>query len=194
MSLSLMQRVMGDDWQKLPEVIQRHYQITGNQQSHLEGTMEIAYPGYLFPLIWSIHLFGGLVLWPGPAVRAEVDKTADGEILHWRRTMTYPDGKTDYFRSQMLYSAEHELMEVIIGFGFGLLLTVEVNNGDLIYRSKGHFWQCGSYRVNIPDWLLLGTATISEHALSEGEFYLDFTIRHPLWGVRYYYRGRFRYC
>jgi len=82
----------------------------------------------------------------------------------------------------------------IIGFGFGLRLQVSVENGDLIYLGKGHFWQCGSYRLNIPDWLLLGTATISEHAVSEDEFYLDFAIRHPLWGVSYYYRGNFHYC
>jgi hypothetical protein len=193
MSMSLIQKVLGDDWHKLPAVIRKHYQLIGEEQSRLEGTMEIAYPGYLFPLIWIIHMFGGLVLWGGQAVRAEVDKAASGEILHWRRTMTYPDGKIDYFRSRMHYSAEHELIESI-GFGFGLRLSVEVNNGDLLYRSIGHFWQCGSYRLNIPDWLLLGTATISEHAVSADEFYLDFTISHPLWGVSYYYRGNFRYC
>jgi hypothetical protein len=105
MSISLMQKVLGDDWHKLPAVIRKHYQLLDEEQSHLEGTMEIAYPGYLFPLIWIIHMFGGLILWGGPAARAEVDKTAGRERLHWRRTMTYPDGKIDYFRSQMLYSA-----------------------------------------------------------------------------------------
>jgi hypothetical protein len=40
---------------------------------------------------------------------------------------------------------------------------------------------------------LLGSATISEHAVLEDEFYLDFTITHPLWGETYRYRGRFYY-
>lgn len=195
MSISLMERALGDDWHKLPAVIQKHYQLTGEQQSCLEGTMEIAYPSYLFPLIWLIHLFGGLVLWRGQAVHTQVDKTSSppGEVLHWRRTMTYPDGKIDYFRSQMHYSAAHELIETI-GFGFGLRLSVEVNSGDLLYRSQGHFWRWGKLEFNIPDGLLLGSATIGEHAVSEDEFYLDFTIRHPLWGLTYYYRGNFRYC
>jgi hypothetical protein len=187
-----MERVLGDDWHKLPAVIQRHYHISGGQQSRLQGTMEIAYPGYLYPLVWLIHLFGGLVLWRGPAVQANVDKTADGGILHWQRSMTYPDGKIDYFRSQMHFAAAHELIETI-GFGFGLRLKVEVRNGDLLYRSQGHFWRWGRLQLNIPDWLLLGSATISEHAVSAEEFYLDFTIKHPLWGVSYSYRGRFRY-
>lgn len=192
MSISLMERVLVDDWHKLPAVIQKHYRIGGGRQSRLQGTMAITYPGYLYPLVWLIHLFGGLILWRGSAVRAEVDKSADGGILHWRRTMTYPDGRIDCFRSQMHYAAEHELIETI-GFGFGLRLTVGVSNGDLLYRGNGHFWQCGNLQINIPDWLLLGTATISEQAVSEDCFYLDFTLNHPLWGVTYAYRGNFRY-
>lgn len=152
MSISLMQKVLGDDWHKLPDVIRKHYQLIGEEQSRLEGVMEIGYPKYLCPIVWLIHLFGGLVLWTGDQVHAQVDKTSEagGDVLHWRRTMTYPDGKIDYFRSEMHYSADRELIETI-GFGFGLLLTVEVRDGDLLYRSKGHFWQCGSYRLNIPD-------------------------------------------
>lgn len=192
MSVSLMQKVLGDDWQQLPDVIQRHYRITDGQQSRLVGTMEIGYPSYLFPLIWVIHLFGGLLLWRGQAAHAEVDKTANGELLAWHRTMTYTDGKTDCFSSRMSYAADHELIE-LIGFGFGLRLNVSVENGELLYRSNGHFWQCGPLRLNIPDCLLLGSASISERAISEDEFYLDFSIRHPWWGVTYYYRGNFRY-
>ena len=194
MSISLMERVLGDDWHKLPSVIQRHYQISSGQQSRLQGTMEISYPSYLLPMIWLIHLFGGLVLWRGQAVPVQVDKwAAPGEVLHWQRIMTYPDGKIDYFRSQMHYSAAHKLIETI-GFGFGLRLRVDVLNGDLLYRSNGHFLRCGTFQLNIPDWLLLGSASISEHAVSADEFYLDFTIEHPLLGVTYYYRGNFRYC
>jgi Domain of unknown function (DUF4166) len=193
MTTSLMQQVLGADWSKLPRVIQRHYEITDQQSSYLEGEMVITYPGFMFPMIWLIHLFGGLILWRGDAVQTRVQKTMQAGVLHWQRIMTYPDGKTDYFRSQMTYLGEHELIEST-GFGFGLRLIVEVNNGDLVYRSNGHLWQYGKFVLNIPDWLLLGSATISEHALSEDEFYLDFTIKHPLWGETYGYRGKFRYC
>lgn len=192
MSQSLMQKVLGEDWQRLPEVIRKHYQISGDGQSRLEGVMTIDYPHYLYPVVWLIHMFGGLVLWRGATVRAEVDKTvADGK-LHWKRTLTYPDGKVDYFRSQMHYAGKNRLIETI-GFGFGLTLRVTVDNGDLLYRSAGHFWRRGNFQLNIPDWLLLGSATIREHAVSKDAFYLDFTLKHPLWGVSYYYRGNFRY-
>lgn len=191
MSGFLMQKVLGADWHKLPRVIQRHYEVGENQGSCLEGAMTIAYPAYMLPLIRLIHGLGGLVFRRGADIDTRVQKTASGGLLYWHRTMTYSDGKSDCFRSQMAYCAEHQLIETI-RFGFGLRLTVAVSDGDLIYRSNGHFWQCGRCRLIIPDGLLLGSATISEHALSEHEFYLDFTIRHPLWGITYYYRGKFR--
>jgi hypothetical protein len=192
-STMLMQRVLGADCYQLPPVIQRHYAIDEGQSSCLEGTMTITYPRFMYPLIWLIHLFGGLVLWRGVAVHTKVQKTAQANVLNWQRIMRYPDGKTDYFYSRMVYVAEHELIENT-GFGFGLSLTVEVNHGDLVYRSNGHLWQCGRFRLTIPDWLLLGAATIREHAVSEDEFYLDFHIQHPWWGETYRYQGRFRYC
>lgn len=193
MSQSLMQHVLGDDWDLLPRVIQRHYHIIDKQSSCLYGSMDIDFPSYLFPLIWLIHLFGGLVLWRGAGVTVEVVKYADTDNnLNWRRTMTYRDGRVDYFISQMQCSGEHELVETI-GFGFGLKLKVDVIDGDLVYLSNGHFWQSGRLRINLPDWLLLGSAVIREHAVSEDSFYLDFSIRHPFLGVTYFYRGEFCY-
>jgi hypothetical protein len=189
--MSLLQQVLGEDWHELPRVIQQHYQLEVGQQNSLTGSMTIAYPKYLFPMIWLIHLFGGLALWRGDNVQTRVQKTATANILHWQRIMTYPEGICDYFRSQMRYFADHELVEMI-GFGFGLRLKVEVCHGDLLYHSNGHFWQYGKFSLTIPDWLLLGTATISEHAVSADEFYLNFTAEHPWWGETYSYRGCFQ--
>lgn len=191
--MALLQQVLGDDWHKLPAVIQRHYQLAAGEQNQLSGTLAITYPRYIFPAIWLLHLFGGLVLWRGLAVQTQVQKTQDAlGVLHWQRIMTYPEGMCDYFCSQMRFVGAHELIETV-GFGFGLRLTVSVHNGGLLYRSNGHFWQCGKFCVNIPDALLLGSATITEQALSDTEFWLDFAIKHPLWGETYSYRGRFCY-
>lgn len=190
----LIQQALGDDWRQLPRVIQQHYEVGEGQSTCLEGAMTIAYPNAMLPVIWLIHQLGGLVFRRGINVHTRVEKTGSTDnLLHWRRTMTYRDGKTAHFRSQMAYVADHELIETI-GYGFCLRLKIDVSNGDLIYRSKGHFWQWGRIRLTIPDWLLLGSATISEQALSDDEFYLDFTIRHPWWGETYSYRGSFRYC
>jgi hypothetical protein len=87
----------------------------------------------------------------------------------------------------------HELIEYV-QFGFGLRLKVSVENGNLVYRSNGHIWQCGSLRLTFPDWLVLGVATIIETPISDQQFELDFSIKHPIWGKSYWYSGVFHYC
>lgn len=186
----LMAKVLGEDWHNLPPVIQRHYALKESEQNCAQGDMTVQYPNYLMPVVWLIHLFGGLVLWRG-VTETKVYKTALGDGLRWQR---YMDFKThsDFFASTMHYVAPNELCEMV-GFGFGLFLKVTVENGDLVYRSNGHFWQFRHWRLNIPDCYLLGSATIIERAVSNEAFYLDFTMHHPRWGESYRYCGMFRY-
>lgn len=194
MNACLLPKTVGDAWQTLPPVIQRHYAVQEGQGSSLVGVMTIAYPHFMLPMIGLISCFGGLVFRRGSNVHTRVEKTADNQgVLHWHRTLRFPDGKTAHFRSQMTYQTEHALIETI-RYGFGIRLRAEAEDGRLVYRSQGHCWQGAGLRITLPDWLLLGTATISEQALSADSFRLDFTIRHPWWGETYSYRGDFRYA
>lgn len=194
-NIALLQKTLGEDWNKLPSVIQRHYSVPTNATTCLQGNMEIGYPTFLLPLISLIHLCGGLVSRRGKEIHTLVEKTVAKQQteLHWKRTLTYPDNKKDYFYSQMVFLQDHELIETV-RFGFGLRLKVSVENGDLVYRSNGHIWQYGKFRITFPDWLVLGKATIIETPISDQQFKLDFSIKHPLWGKCYWYHGMFSYC
>jgi hypothetical protein len=193
-NIALLQKTLGKDWDKLPSVIQRHYSISTIAPTCLQGNMEIGFPTFLLPLISLIHLCSGLVLWRGKEIHTLVEKTVSKQQtkLHWKRTLTYPDNKKNYFYSQMVYLQDHELIETV-RFGFGLRLKVSVEDGCLIYRSNGHIWQYGEFRVTFPDWLVLGSATIIETPISDQQFKLDFSIKHPLWGKCYWYHGVFQY-
>ena len=194
-NIPLLQKALGEDWNKLTPVIQRHYSVPRESATCLKGFMEIGYPNYLLPLISLIHLCGGLVLRRGKDIETQVEKTisAQNAELYWKRTLKYPDNKKDYFYSRMLYLQDHELIETV-RYGFGLRLKVAADKGMLVYRSNGHIWQCGKLRLTFPDWLLLGEATIIETPISEQQFRLDFSIKHPLWGKCYWYHGIFQYC
>jgi hypothetical protein len=194
-NIPLLQQALGEDWNKLPRVIQRHYSVPSDSNTCIKGHMEIGYPNSLFPLINLIHLCGGLVSRRGKNIETVVKKTISTQSTHlyWQRTLIYPDNKKDYFYSRMVYLRNHELIETV-RFGFGLRLNVSVDNGVLVYRSNGHIWQYGKLRLTFPDWLLLGAATIIETPISDQQFRLDFSIKHPLWGNSYWYHGIFQYC
>jgi len=193
--IPLLQKTLGADWDKLSSVIQQHYIVSPESSTCIKGKMEIDYPNFLQPLIFIIHLFGGLVFKRGNEVITEVRKTSSAENteLCWKRTMFYPDNKKDSFYSRMMYLDDHQLIEKI-RFGFGLRHIVSVDDGNLIYRSNGYTWQCGKAQLIFPDWLLLGEAIIVERPISDQQFSLNFSIKHPLWGVSYWYKGEFYYC
>jgi hypothetical protein len=115
----------------------------------------------------------------------------DPSILHWQRHIQAGDnGKRCVFASRMLWQQDHELIE-LVGVGFGIRLQLSVEQGKLVYQSRGHLLKLGPLTLPIPDSLLLGHALITEQALSEDTFQLDFKITHPLWGTTYYYGGIF---
>ncbi|MGZ5030834.1 MAG: DUF4166 domain-containing protein [Methylobacter sp.] len=194
MKTSLMQRVLGNDWEALPPVIQRHYQITLPQQAiTVTGNMNIDYPYWLTPVIKMLRLFGALVDLKGEGLAVQVKKwrQTDPSILYWRRHIQAADnGKPCVFASRMVWQKDHELIE-LVGMGFGIRLKLSVEQGKLVYQSRGHLLQLGPLTLPIPDSLLLGHALITEQALSEDTFQLDFQIVHPLWGKTYYYGGVF---
>lgn len=192
-TIPLLQKTLGEDWDKLPPVIQRHYNTSINSATCVIGNMEIGYPSYLLPLISLIHLCGGLVLTRGSRIETIVKKTvcATNNTLVWSRTLKYPDNKKNHFYSKMSYLQDHELIETV-RFGFGLRLKVSVEKGKLVYRSNGHVWQYGRFLLTFPDWLVLGNATIVEIPITNQQFKLNFSISHPFLGITYWYQGIFQ--
>lgn len=192
----LLQKTLGDDLGRLPAVIKQHYQIpVGERRNYLvRGSLSVDYPWFVSPILKVVRLFGGLIDIKEDKMSAEVEKWVNLDLpdsLFWQRQITSRTGKTIVFASRMEYQKANELIEHI-GFGFGLHLKVSVENDKLVYQSNGHLWQIGKIRIPIPDVLFLGHATISETAISNNEFELDFEINHPLFGVTYRYGGTFK--
>ncbi len=191
----LMQSVLGADWDKLPKVIQQHYQLQPDQITHnlVAGTLFVDYPWFVTPILKIVRLFGGLIDMKGTNMPTRVEKWVNPDLpdsLFWRRKIKSQGGETTVFSSRMEFQKANEIIEHI-GFGFGLNLKVNVENEQLIYRSNGHLWQLAKFRLPIPDVLFLGHATITEKATSAKQFELDFNILHPLLGETYRYGGVF---
>jgi hypothetical protein len=194
-TISFMQKVLGDDWNKLPSVLQQNYQQQADQQTTnvVVGTMYVRYPKLVRPMLFLTRLMGGLIDLQGDQLMARVEKWSDADqpnTLFWKRTIQAPDGKATVFSSRMVYQHGNSLIEYV-GGGFGLYLNLSVENNKLIYRSNGHLWQLGKLRIPISDVLFLGHATIIESAISQHQFQLDFRIKHPLFGETYIYGGVF---
>lgn len=184
----LMQLALGEDWQRLPPALQAHYQAGANVDV---GTLTIEYPPLMRPYLFLLNRVGALIDRKGTATEATVRKHMSGERQYWYRRIRFDDGRQARFDSQWVYAGGNQLIEYVNPL-FGLRMSVQVDDGRLLYRGVHVVLKLGPLLLPIPEWLLLGHTTIVEQAQEDGSFCMDFRLTHPWFGQVYRYAGRFR--
>lgn len=184
---SLMQTALGADWDKLPPALQTHYRF-GKTIDH--GRMDIEYPRFMQPYLSTLRIFGALIDRSGRNVPTVVEKSVVGERQYWRRTITYPDGKMMHFNSFWIAAGGRQMIEFVNPV-LGLQMAVHVEDNKLHYRGVRFVAKLGRWLLPIPEWLVLGHTTITEHALDDAHFAMDFRLTHPLLGQVFRYAGEF---
>ncbi len=184
---SLMQRALGNDWEKLPPALQAHYQPGMTTDT---GHMDIEYPQCMQVYLSMLRVFGALINRSGRHVPTVVEKRIVGDRQYWRRTITYPDGKAVCFNSFWVSAGSDQLVEFVNPV-LGLQMAVRVEDGKLRYRGVRFVAKLGRLLIPIPEWMVLGHTSIVEEALDDTHFAMDFRLTHPLLGQVFRYSGVF---
>lgn len=184
---SLMQQALGADWDKLPPALQAHYRFGTTTDT---GRMDIEYPRFMQPFLSVLRVFGALVNRRGQQVSTVVEKSVVGERQHWRRTITYPDGRVIYFDSFWISAGHGQVIEFVNPV-LGLQMAPYVTGNRLHYRGVRFVMKLGPVLLPIPEWMVLGHTTIVEEAMDESHFVMDFRLTHPLFGQLFRYSGKF---
>ena len=184
----LMQQGLGPQWNALPPALQTHYRHAPHTAV---GTLDIEYPGFMQAPLSLLHRLGALLHRRGRAVPTTVEKWMDGHTQHWKRTISFADGRQIHFSSHWHYGGGNELIEYVNPF-LGLSMAVSVDDGRLIYEGRHFVLKLGGLKLPIPEWLLLGHTSIVETAQGDGLFAMDFRLKHPLFGQIYRYAGTFQ--
>ena len=184
---SLMQHALGDDWEELPAALQAHYRFGTTTDT---GSMAIEYPRFMQAYLSVLRLVGALVNRRSPAVATVVNKRVVGDRQYWRRTITYPDGKVIHFNSFWVHAGGNQVIEYVNPL-LGLQMAVHLDEGRLHYRGVRFVVKLGARLLPIPEWLVLGHATIVEEAVGDSRFVMDFRLTHPWFGQVFRYSGEF---
>lgn len=184
---SLMQRALGDDWDRLPPALQAHYRFGTTTDT---GHMDIEYPRFMQACLSVLRVFGALVDRSGRKVSTVVEKSVVGDRQYWRRTISYPDGKTIRFDSFWVPAGGNQLIEFVNPV-LGLQMAAYVEGDRLHYRGVRFVLKLGPLLLSIPEWLVLGHTSIVESALDDRHFAMDFRLVHPLLGQVFRYSGEF---
>jgi len=83
-------------------------------------------------------------------------------------------------------------LEEYLGAGFGIALSVSVDDRALCFRSHHYFLALAGWRLRLPAWLAPGALTISHIDRGGGWFAFVLALRHPLFGEVVHQTGLFR--
>jgi len=192
----VIKKALGDDWDKLADVVKQHYDITPGTPSNMviKGIMDEVYHSPVAKLfLLPGRIFGALVPYRGKNIPTEVKNWTTAEnktAMLWHRTLAFPNKAPVIFRSRMEHIKNDEIIEYV-RFGMGIRMRMSEKDGALIFRSIGYVWKIAGIKFPIPTWAILGNAEIIEKALPDNRFYIDFNMIHPLFGRTFSYSGEY---
>lgn len=184
---SLMQTVLGDDWEALPAGLKAHHQAGACTDI---GQMDIEYPKFMQPWLSLLRVMGVLINRRGNNIETRVEKNQQGNRQKWQRTIRFPEGKVVEFNSYWIAAANNQLIEFVNPF-VGLKMSVAAKDGRLYFSGRNLVIKIGQFHISIPEWIFLGHTTIEEEAVDDTHFKMDFRLTHPLFGEVFRYAGEF---
>ena len=195
MTDSIFQTVLGDSWDELGDVIQRHYFLRPYSDDYIcvSGVMSEVYHSMIAKLFLPFGmLFGAVVPYRGKDVPIDVHYSCskDNSNIYWDRVFKFSERNHYHFKSHMEIAEGNEVIE-FVRFGVGMRLRVTAENGAIVFRDAGYIWRLFGKDIPIPVGLLFGKAYVEERPVDENNFEMKMTLEHPLFGVMFRYTGAF---
>lgn len=174
-------------WASLPVAVRRRF------SKRLANAETATYVGRITETRMSIcgwllsqcaRLIGGpLPLSRDEDVPAIVTVTEDEETggQFWTRVYGHHVGFPQVIHSSKRFAGSTGLEEYV-GRGVGMALTVDVEDGALIFRSAGYFLQFFGRRIPLPRWINGFRLTVSHVERGQGQFDFVLDLRHARLG------------
>jgi predicted DCC family thiol-disulfide oxidoreductase YuxK len=190
----LFKPVFGDDWDRLPPVMHRHY---ANRPFHddvvtVEGRLDVesSFVGRL--LRPAFRWAKALVPHEGKGVPVTVHFVTDARSNAFRleRTFHFPGRAPYVFRSAMIPMRGNELVEMM-GRGSGWRSAYKWDGRKVVLSHRGYVVRMFGLYIPVPLTLLIGSGYAEEAAIDDDTFSMWTEIRHPWWGKVFSYGGTF---
>lgn len=185
-ALDISALVPSDQWNALSPAIRRRF-ASGHADVSYVGDMELrtSLIGRVFGIAASL-LGSPLAASRKHAVEATVNVRNDGAGgVVWERILG-----NQSVRSTKRLGPDGGLEECTSG-GLSMHLDVRVEDGALVFASRGYFLLIGPLRIPVPAWLTPGTCRVEHRDVAPGQFRFTMDMHHPLWGHTFHQSGVF---
>ena len=191
----VFQTLLGDNWNKLGEVVRRHYFLRPRSDDYIcvSGEMvEVYHSTFAKVLIPFGVLFGAIVPYKGKNIPTDVHYNASPKNgnIYWDRVFKFPRGDF-HFKSHMEPVKQHEAIE-FVRFGMGIRLKVSAEDGALVFRDTSYVWRIFGTDIPFPGRWVMGSVYVEERPLSANSFSMKMILEHPIFGELFRYKGCFQ--
>lgn len=185
------------DWGALPDAVRRRFGdgLTSGQSTVYRGhviDLTMSRLGWLLAQV--LRLAGAPLpfdIWQrGQAATVSVtaNPALGGQV--WTRLYGRRDGFPHVVHSAKRFAGPTGLEELLPG-GFGMALTLRVEDRTLAFCSAGYFVTLFGQRLALPDFLSPGDLTVGHRDLGDGAFEFTLDLRHSRFGLLMRQTARF---
>jgi predicted DCC family thiol-disulfide oxidoreductase YuxK len=190
----IFKRIFGEDWDKLPLVMQKHYANRPYTQdvTVVEGKLDVSCSGpfkYMAPFFWLLHGLPPMNENNVP-VTVQFESDLDTPSFTFNRVFQFKNRKPYNFCSRMIPIKNNEVMEVM-RFGLCWRMNCIWENNRVKLKHKGYALYLFGHFIPLPLTRLIGVGNGEEVATSDNTFDMHVAITHPWWGKIYEYKGQF---
>jgi hypothetical protein len=195
MTEPILKQIFGESWNKLPEVMKKHYvnRPSSNDVTILEGLMDVKF-SKIFKILSPIFSFSKLLI-PKEGTniftRVTLRSNLNSNHLNFERELFFPKDNSIKFFSCMIPIKQNEIME-IMNYRICWNFFYSFENNLILLKHKGYALRLFGIFIPLPISLLFGKGYAEEEAISEDEFRMKMTITHFLFGEIYRYQGKFK--
>ncbi len=190
----IFKAIFGEQWEHLPPVIHKHYanRPFSSDIVTVQGSMDVYISRFIRLLSPLLYITGALVPYAGKNIPVTVHFLSDQKTNHYifDRIFHFPGKPPYHFRSRMIPASHGEIIEYM-PIGIGWNAHYRFDGQKVLLEHRGYTLKWFSKHIRIPLEWFLGKGYAEEEALSDNQFRMVMSIRHPLIGKVYEYKGLF---
>ena len=187
------------DWYELPLPVRRRFSkrlVDGETAAYVGEILEtrLSRAGWL--LAQLLRLIGAPLPTATdcgvPSVVTVTEEMATGGQI-WTRLYARRRSFPQVVHSSKRFAGRTGLEEYV-GYGIGMALKLEVEDGALVFRSEGYFFEALQRRFFLPIWTTPGALSVTHAEIGDGRFLFILEIVHPRFGLLVRQSPAFREC
>lgn len=187
--------VFGDDWERLPNVIKKHYadRPYSNDITRAKGLMTISFSPLMSALAPLLSFFKMFAPAPGKDIPVEIDYLSNPQNASFifDRRFFYPNLSKPFTFKTTLWQLKGNMIIDVMRFGLGLKMRYQVDGTKIRITHCGYALVIGKLHIPLPLTFLFGKGYGEETPLTDTSFHFYLESTHPLFGQIIRYEGVF---